>query len=431
MTDYNKIIRYLYSRLPVFQRSGAAAYKAGLDNTFKLSRLTGCPERSFPSVHVAGTNGKGSVSNMLSAILQSAGYKTGLYTSPHLKDFRERIRVNGKMISKKAVVDFTEKYRREFEIFSPSFFEVTFAMAMKYFDEHKVEVAVVETGMGGRLDSTNIVVPVLSVITNIGYDHIQFLGNTLTEIAAEKAGIIKNGIPVIIGQTQNEIRQVFEETAKRNHAEIIFADQMLSIENVRYHDEKYGLSMDLVHGKEYKINKLQIELGGHYQLKNIPAVVASCMMLIKAGYNIHEKHIRKGIADVRKLTGFRGRWEVLNKNPLTICDTAHNADGIAEVVQQLKTLRYKKLHFVFGVVNDKDLSEIFSLLPHNATYYFCKPDIPRGLDSTLLLLQSANTGLKGLAYQSVNEALKAAKNAAGQDDLIFIGGSIFVVAEII
>lgn len=432
MDLYNEALDYLYNKLPMFQRSGPPAYKHSLDNTLGLDRLYQHPHKKFRAIHVAGTNGKGSVSNMLAAILQKSGYKTGLYTSPHLKDFRERIRVDGEKINEGFISswigDFIKQNKR-WKI-EPSFFELTVIMAFEYFVQQNVDVAVIEVGLGGRLDSTNIITPELSIITNIGFDHTNLLGNTLREIATEKAGIIKEKIPVVIGETHRETKKVFLAKAREKGSTIYFADQ-------EYYSE---YSMMDIEGKQVLNIKtqgqvvfpdLKVGLGGMYQRKNIPTVLKACDILIKGGWEISNDTIYSGISDVAGLTGLQGRWQVIGNNPLTVCDTGHNEDGIRMVVDQLKQTAFKKLHFVFGVVADKDMSRVLALLPADAEYYFTKASIPRALDENLLKIQAANYGLKGGAYPTVISAFESAKKNADKNDLIFVGGSTFVVGEIL
>ncbi|MBL7137842.1 MAG: bifunctional folylpolyglutamate synthase/dihydrofolate synthase [Bacteroidales bacterium] len=416
--NYKETLSWLYSHLPMYQRIGAAAYKANLDNTIALCNLLGNPQNSFRSVHVAGTNGKGSVSHMLASILQEHGLKTGLYTSPHLKDFRERIRVNGSMIPKRNVTRFINKYREAFEEIRPSFFEMTVGLAFEHFRQESVDIAVVEVGMGGRLDSTNIITPLVSVITNISFDHMQFLGDTLEKIAIEKAGIIKPGIPVVIGETQPELESLFRKRARQVGSKIVFADQL----------PRYEIR-DARNAIQDPASSIQDPLHGHYQKKNIITSLGVINLLNQTGYKISKKSIHKGIRNVTENTGLQGRWQVLSQTPLTICDIGHNEAGIREVVQQLSKTPHQQLHMVFGLVNDKEISHILHLLPTEATCYFCKADIPRGLDAKELHIQAEKQGLKGTFYRSVREALTAARNTATPDDLIFIGGSTFVVAE--
>jgi dihydrofolate synthase/folylpolyglutamate synthase len=396
----------MFSQLPMYQKQGKTAFKKDLSNTLKLAKNLSNPERNFKSIHVAGTNGKGSTSHMLASILQEAGYKVGLYTSPHLKDFRERIKINGKEVSKQFVIGFIERNKTFFDSNQLSFFEMTVGMAFDYFSKQKVDIAVIEVGLGGRLDSTNIITPEISVITNIGLDHTQFLGNTLEAIAFEKGGIIKPNVTVVIGETQKETTPVFESLAKNNNSKIVFADKKT--------------------GALYKS-----DLTGNYQLINIRTVIQTVRELQQKGYKISNKHLEEGLLNVVKNTGLLGRWQVLKENPKVVCDTGHNREGLTYVMQQLSKEKFKALHIVFGVVNDKDLSTIVSLLPKKATYYFCKPDLPRGMDANELKQIFNKNGLIGEAYKSVNEAYQEALNKANSNDFIFIGGSTFVVAEII
>ncbi len=404
--NYPETLDYLFGQLPMYQRIGNAAYKANLDNTYRLSEILNHPEKQFKSVHIAGTNGKGSTSHMLASVLQEAGYKVGLYTSPHLKDFRERIKINGAMISENEVIDFVKEYKNEFEKIQLSFFEWTVGLAFHYFANQKVDIAIIETGLGGRLDSTNIVTPEVAVITNISMDHTQFLGNTLAKIAAEKAGIIKPTIPVIIGETQSEIKHVFIEKANQLDAPIQFAEEFPT--------------------KEY-----ESDLKGVYQQQNKKTVLATIQVLQKLGWNIAESHIINGLQNVVNNTGLMGRWQMLNKQPLTICDTGHNEAGIKLILAQINQQSFEKLHFVLGVVNDKDITNILQLLPKNATYYFCQAKIPRALDVNILAEKATAVGLSGTTFPSVAAAYKAAQKNATAQDLIFIGGSTFVVAEVV
>ncbi len=404
--NYHQALDYLFSQLPMFHRIGAAAYKANLDNTIALSKATGFPYRNFKTIHVAGTNGKGSVSHMLASILQESGLKTGLFTSPHLQDFRERIKVNGEMISQEYVTDFVIKNSGLFETIKPSFFEMTFAMGMCYFRDMVVDIAVVETGMGGRLDSTNVITPELSIITNIGYDHMQFLGNTLEKIASEKAGIIKDGVPVVIGESNPETDGVFINKAKELNSSLIFADKLVNL---------------------YEYNEINMPLTGEYQPKNLKTVIAAGGILQQY---ISRESLVKGIHKTIINTGLQGRWQTLATKPLTICDIGHNSHGLAYVVSQLKKQKYNKLHFVLGAVNDKDITSILKMLPQDALYYFCRPDIPRGLDSSELRMQALEAGLTGIDCKTVASAYNEALHNANDDDMIFIGGSTFVVAEV-
>jgi dihydrofolate synthase/folylpolyglutamate synthase len=429
---YPKTLAYLFNQLPMFHRIGAAAYKADLSNTLALCKILGNPEKEFKSIHIAGTNGKGSTSHFLASVMQESGYKTGLFTSPHLKDFRERIRIDGKMISKRDVTAFVELHQNDFNDIQPSFFEWTFALAAWYFAKENVDIAVMETGMGGRLDSTNVISPVISVITNIGLDHTQFLGNTLAEIAAEKAGIIKPGIPVVIGETHPETASIFNEFAQRLQLELTFADQHISLKQTHFTKHRPPLLAAEFHSfintNEYK---LVSSLSGKYQLKNLATVICTIEKLIEKGFNIRKEQIISGIRKVVKNTGLMGRWQTISQNPLTIADIGHNPDGINEVLDQIALTSYKNLHFVIGVVNDKDVKTMLSKLPKEATYYFCKADIPRGLDAGILAQKASEFSLQGNAYHSVTEALKAATMAAETNDLIMVGGSAFVVAEVL
>lgn len=415
----------------MFHRVGAAAYKANLNNSIAIDRLLNHPHKNYKTIHIAGTNGKGSTSHMLAAILQQAGYRTGLFTSPHLKDFRERIRVNGKMISKKYVTDFVNQYREEFESIKPSFFEWTAGLAFKYFEHKKVDVAVVETGLGGRIDSTNIIIPVLSVITNIGWDHMNLLGNSLQKIAGEKAGIIKKNVPVVVGESHHITKKVFIRKAREVHSPIVFADKNYTTELKKDLTLKKGvLTVDIKRGNKIFLSALHIDLTGHYQLKNISTVLQS-VEIMQDTFDLSINQIRAALKQVKKMTGLHGRWQIISKNPVTICDTGHNYEGIKEVLKQVGEMKYGKLHFVFGMVNDKDISKILKLLPESAAYYFCRANIPRGLDANLLFEAARKTGLKGIVCDSVNEALKKAQQQAGKNDLVFVGGSTFTVAEVI
>lgn len=428
-SGYEDALQWMFKRLPMYQRIGSAAYRADLNNTIQLLDYLKHPERSFKSVHIAGTNGKGSVSHLLASILAEAGYKTGLYTSPHLRDFRERIRINGEMISQQAVVEFVEKHRVFFDEKDLSFFEMTVGLAFDYFAEQKVDVAVIETGMGGRLDSTNLIQPLLSVITNIGLDHTQYLGADLQSIAMEKAGIIKNGVPVVIGQTQAESKPVFEAKAAEAAAPIIFADSLFDANRVDTSDKQMQV-FDIWKNNELYIEQQEIPLLGHYQKKNLITAVCAADMLRKT-FDIDLKDIRGGIETVVRSTGLSGRWQVISRNPPAIADTGHNVDGIREVVFQLRLMQFNQLHFVLGMVNDKSIEAVLNLLPRHANYYFCKADIPRGLDANVLAEKAFELGLRGRVYESVRSAYFSALNAARPDDLVFVGGSTFVVAEVV
>jgi len=405
--NYPQTLEYLYSQLPMFHRVGPAAYKPGLDNTWALLELVGNPHVGLKTVHIAGTNGKGSTSHMIAAALQLAGYKTGLYTSPHLKDFRERIRINGVMMPEEDVVAFVEQFHEAWQSIQPSFFEITVAMCFWYFKRAGIDVAVIETGLGGRLDSTNVILPEVSVITNIGYDHMNLLGDTIEKIASEKAGIIKPRTPVIIGAMRDEAREVMVATA--NHLQAPLIDASLIPESL------------IPDGA----------LKGHYQIENRATAFMALRTLSALGWKASEDHIAQGFQRVVELTGLLGRWQILNTTPLVIADVAHNEDGIRVVLEQLQQTPHTQLHFVLGVVGDKDVSRLLRLLPKEAMYYFCKAAIPRGLDANALKQQAFELELKGESYASVKQAYDAACSAAKNDDLVFVGGSVFTVAEIL
>lgn len=432
MQSYDEVINYLYDHLPYYQRSGQAAYKSGLENTLALDAMFNHPHRTFNSVHVAGTNGKGSVSHMLASILMESGYKTGLYTSPHLKDFRERIRINGVMIEKKFVVNFVAEFlKRNSDLhLEPSFFELTVMMAFDYFSQRKVDVAIIEVGLGGRLDSTNIINPELSVITNISLDHTIFLGDTLGKIALEKAGIIKSNRPVVIGESHPQTTMIFQGIAREHNAPVTFADQfyntgvaLISIDGCQIFNVRKG-------GVVVYPN-LKVGLLGSYQSKNLTTLLTAIEKLRDQGYQIPESAIRKGLENICQNTGLMGRWQIIGSNPRIVCDTGHNEGGIREVVNQLNQTPHKKLHIIIGVVSDKDIAGILHLLPNDAHYYFTKAAIPRALDEKVLQKMALLLNLKGECYPTVISALEEAKGNADVDDLIFIGGSTFVVAEAI
>jgi len=428
--NYKETLDFLFSQLPMYQRSGAVAYKANLDNTKKLDAYFGQPHEQFKSIHVAGTNGKGSVSHCLASVLQEAGYKVGLYTSPHLKDFRERIKINGLCISEEDVVDFVTDHKKIIEEIKPSFFEMTVAMAFKYFADCKVDIAIVEVGLGGRLDSTNIITPECSVITNIGLDHTALLGDNLGAIAIEKAGVIKPNIPVVIGAIHSETKNVFIEKANAGNSEIRFAEEIYSSPVVMNGIDARQIFQVYKDGK-LEFENLKLDLLGHYQKKNLITVLTVLDVMIANGYAITSKDIYNGLCDVVKNTGLMGRWQVLGANPQIICDTGHNKEGVEELMQQLLSTAFDKLHIVWGMVNDKDVDNVLKLLPKDATYYFARPNIPRGLDAVELQSSAKKYGLMGKVYDSVDEAKKGAKKNASHNDLIFIGGSTFVVAEVV
>lgn len=427
---YQETLTYLYRQLPMFQRVGSAAFKKDLTNIIALCEALGQPHQKFPSIHIAGTNGKGSTTHLLGAMLQASGLKVGLYTSPHYKDFRERIKINGKLISKQTIIEFVGKHKDLFERIQPSFFEITVALAFDYFARQKVDVAIIETGLGGRLDSTNIITPLLSVITNISFDHQQFLGDTLPLIASEKAGIIKQNVPVVIGETQKETKAVFIETAKKKNAPIVFADKNVMVvekDNRAYH------TLYFVKGRIFNFDNLIVNLMGSYQQKNIATALQAVATLNKntAFPTITEKAVEEGLFNLKSLTYFIGRWQKLGEQPTVICDSGHNQAGVEQILQQLGKIKYQNLHFVLGMVNDKDIGKILKLLPKTARYYFVKADIPRGLDAKILQEKAIQFGLEGRRYSSVKNGLKAAKRWATSEDLIFVGGSTFVVAEVV
>ncbi|ASB49669.1 bifunctional folylpolyglutamate synthase/dihydrofolate synthase [Alkalitalea saponilacus] len=427
--NYSEAIQFLFDQLPMFQRSGAVAYKNNLDNTHRLDRWFNHPHKKFKSIHIAGTNGKGSVSHMLASVFQEAGYKTGLYTSPHLKDFRERIRINGEMISEEMVTQFVIKNKQIIEEISPSFFEMTVAMAFQYFAIEKVEMAIIETGMGGRLDSTNIITPQCSVITNIGMDHMQFLGNDIPSIAKEKAGIIKEGVPVVIGRKQTETTAVFCKTAEEKNTTTIYSEDLF--EAILKSRETNYLLTDITFQGQKLLSDIKLPLTGHYQLENLRTVAAAIHAMKLNGYSLNSEEIKRGIEKTISNTALMGRWQTLSTSPLTICDTGHNADGISQILQQIVDTPHNHLHMVIGMVNDKDVDGILKMLPKNASYYFTRAEIPRSLPAEQLQEKALKHGLLGNCYDSVQKALNEAKKNASDNDLIFIGGSTFIVAEVV
>lgn len=449
---YQEVLKYLYSQLPMFQRIGAAAYKSDLKNIQDLCSILNHPEKELKFIHIAGTNGKGSVSNMLAAVFQVNGYKTGLFTSPHLVDFRERIKINGQMISKQHVIHFVEKYKKYFEQIKPSFFEWSTALAFQYFYDKKVDIVILETGMGGRLDSTNVITPELSIITNIGEDHKQFLGDTLEKIAFEKAGIIKQGVPVLISEYQKEVTKVFQEVSVKNHSPLFYSKDIVSVCNftqglkflelsyiINYINQKNILELSNKNNKISQIKNLdksknlsyqvKSSLNALYQVKNIQCVLAACEIMKLFGWKLNRKLIHKGIQNTPQITNFRGRWEIINIHPLTILDIAHNKPGIAASLQNLKNYSYKNLRIIFGVVTDKDVDDILKLLPKNAIYYFTQASVPRAMKVEALFDKAKLFQLNGQKYSSVKDALVAAKKDAQKNDLILIFGSAFVVAD--
>lgn len=427
MNAYQEALDYLYAQLPMFTKVGASAYKTDLHNTVALLQQLNNPQHTFKTIHVAGTNGKGSTSHMLAAILQQAGYKTGLYTSPHLLDFRERIRINGQVVPEDFVVDFTNNMRPFIETIAPSFFELTVAMAFQYFSQEKVDIAIVEVGLGGRLDSTNVITPELSVITNISFDHKNILGDTLPQIASEKAGIIKAGVPVVISETQSEIQWVFQDKAAETGSPIHFADQEWMVDGSNIKDNH--LELTLLDTRQNKMYHFRMDLGGQYQEKNVMGVLSAVKILQQQGWHITWDHVSAALSHVRKLTGLRGRWEVVSEHPLTVMDVGHNEAGIREVMQQLEHVNYQQLHIVTGFVKDKEVDNVLPLFPSTATYYFCRAQLPRALDEVALAEMGAQHGLQGRAYESVQAALKAARQHAKPEDMILVCGSFFIVAE--
>lgn len=427
--NYQETLDFLYAQLPMFHRIGAQAYKPSLDNTLALCKAIGNPQNSFKSIHIAGTNGKGSSSHLCASILQESGYKVGLYTSPHLLDFRERIKINAEMIPEESVVSFVSNHLKIIEEIKPSFFELCVAMAFDHFAKNKVDIAVIEVGMGGRLDSTNIILPEACLITNISYDHMQFLGDTLEKIASEKAGIIKPGVPVVISEEQAESKDVFIQIANNKNAEIYFAEKEINLNYSNKSDLLY--SYFDINTRILKAKEISCSLPGIYQEKNIKGVLKMVHLLQLKGYKISEEQILNGIKEVKSNTGLRGRWDVLHINPLVVADTGHNEDGIKQVLKQLGKQKFQKLHWVWGMVNDKSPDKVFALLPQNAIYYFCKPNIPRGLDAEECKNLAKNYHLYGESYHSVKLAYAAALENADKNDIILIAGSTFVVAEVL
>ena len=421
---YDETVTYLFNCAPPFQQVGGAAYKEGLSTTIALDNHLGNPHRKFRTIHVAGTNGKGSTSHTLAAILQESGYKVGLYTSPHLIDFRERMRVNGTPASKEYVMDFVEKHRAFFEPLQPSFFELTTAMAFNYFAEQNVEVAIIEVGLGGRLDCTNIITPELCIITNISPDHTQFLGNTLQEIASEKAGIIKNGIPVVIGETTTETKEVFAQKAKECNAPIIFAEEEALLTAATPMENGYRYSSTI-------FGEFCGELGGDYQQKNTNTLLSAINILRGKGFTITEESLRKGFTNVCKLTGLMGRWQKIQDNPRVICDAGHNIGGIKYITEQLARVDCRELRIVFGMVNDKDITSVLKMMPKNAEYYFTQASIKRAMPADDLKNMAERFGLMGNSHPNVKEALEAALSDSSDDDFIFVGGSCFIVADLL
>ncbi len=426
--DFRETVDYLYGMLPMYQRVGKIAFKKDLSNTYALCRLLGDPHHSFRSVHIAGTNGKGSSAHMLASILSNAGYKTGLYTSPHLFQFTERIRINGLEIPESYVVDFVRKMKSAIEEIQPSFFELTVAMAFKYFADEKVDIAVVEVGLGGRLDSTNVLIPEVSLITNISYDHMDMLGNTLEEIAAEKAGIIKKEVPVVVGEYQSEVAAVFERTARNNHARLFFASQEINCDAISIDESKmtFKVTGTALEGD----GRFSTDLTGLYQLKNLPGVFKTLEILVEKGYTLTSDNIRIGLSQVSATTGLKGRWQVIQTSPLIVCDTAHNDAGIAAMISQVRAIKHERLFIIWGMVKDKDVKKMLRALPKEAIYYFCEAGIPRALPAGELAAAAADLGLHGIVASPVDRALALARKSAGKNDLIIISGSNFIVSEL-
>lgn len=423
---YQETLNFLYSKLPMFSKVGISAYKKDITNTILLCDSIGNPHKKFKSIHIAGTNGKGSTSHMLAAIMQTAGYKTGLYTSPHLKDFRERIKVNGIMCDEDFVIEFVQKIKSEIENIQPSFFEVTVAMAFEYFAKQKVEIAIIETGLGGRLDSTNIIQPIISVITNIGYDHMDILGNTLPEIAFEKAGIIKNNTPAVVGESLPETKQIFINKALQEKASISFAEENYTLLSTTSDHQLQNILFK--HNDENK--NIAIDLLGIYQTKNLFTVLETCHQLNKQSFKLNYQIITSALSQIKNLTGLLGRWQIIGENPLIILDVAHNKDGVTQIVQQLQQTSYNNLHCIFGMVKDKDHDAVLQLLPKKAKYYFTQAHIERALPCEVLQEKAKQFNLKGNFYADVNKAIESAKSNAKPNDLIIVFGSVFLIGEV-
>lgn len=423
--NYQQTIDYLYNTLPMFSRMGSAAFKKDLTNTLLLCERLDNPHKRFKSIHVAGTNGKGSVSHMLAAIFQTAGYKTGLYTSPHLYDFRERIKVNGAMCSEAFVIDFTERIKPSIAEIQPSFFEITVAMAFDYFAQQQVDIAIIEVGLGGRLDSTNVITPELSIVTNIGWDHMNMLGNTLEEIAYEKAGIIKENIPVVIGEKKQETENVFRKIASQKQAPLFFAEDNFSVKNYKLLNDSIEIS---VADKSSFVSDYRLDLAGIYQTKNILSVLQAIDLL--KHWNISDQQIGSALKNVKQITGLHGRWEVIHHDPTVVLEVAHNKDGIEQMLNHIQNISFDKLHIIFGVVKDKDVDAVLKLLPKDAQYYFTQANIPRALDAKLLQQKASGFSLKGSDFNNVSEAIRNALINSAKNDLIIVCGSIFLVAEV-
>ena len=425
---YQQTLDYIFHKLPMFSRIGSAAYKKDLNNIRALCDYLGNPQQHFQTIHVGGTNGKGSTSHMLAAVLQTSGYKTGLYTSPHLYDFRERIRINGEMIPTDFVIQFVEKIKPWIEEISPSFFEITVALAFEFFAQQKIDIAIIEVGLGGRLDSTNIIHPLLSVITNIGLDHMDMLGDTLEAIAFEKAGIIKDSTPVVIGEVLPQTKAVFLEQSRVAHAPIYFAEEEITIESFQHDD--FCLNIQYLNSRTTQTEVVSTDLTGLYQLKNVRTVLCALSQLERIGLNINKAHVKQGLANTKQLTGLMGRWEIIREKPALILEVAHNVDGIKAMLLHIEQMNFQKLHIIIGVVKDKDLQNITSLLPLEAQYYFTQAAIPRALNASILQQSAHASGLYGSVYENVNKAIEQALTNASKDDGIVVCGSIFLVGEV-
>ena len=426
--EYREVIRYLYDMLPMYQRIGNSAIKKDLKNTRKLCKSLGHPQEKFKSIHVAGTNGKGSSSHMLASILAKAGYKTGLYTSPHLKHFSERIKVNGQPVSESYIIEIVESVKPQIEQIRPSFFELTVAMAFDYFARENVDFAVIEVGLGGRLDSTNVILPEVSLITNISYDHQEMLGETLEEIAREKGGIIKKKVPVVVGERAKATSSEFAKMARKRKSPLVFASDRFQVKSINMSDKGHEIKITDLDNEE--TNSIFMETPGLTQLKNIPGVLSVTNILKDKGYNISENDIRYGLENYQKSTGLKGRWQILNTNPLVIADIAHNQAGLENIVRQLTSLKKGKLFCILGLMKEKDIAQILPIFPKNAEYIFCQARVPRAMDAKWLALQAALYHIDGQVIPDVNTALREAMEKAGKEDVIFIGGSTFVVAEL-
>ncbi len=431
--NYEQTLEYLFEKLPMFSRVGAAAYKADLANTFRICQSLDQPQTQFKTVHIAGTNGKGSVSHMLAAIFHAAGYKTGLYTSPHLKDFRERIKVSSdgealQEISRQFIIDFTEKINPLIAEIEPSFFEITVGMAFDYFRECDVDIAIIETGLGGRLDSTNVIIPELSIITNIGMDHMNILGDSLEKIAGEKAGIIKDKVPVVIGEVLPQTMPIFEAVAKEKNAPLYIASKKRHAVDWKWANHELIVEVSEEHLTDHRI--FHLDLPGIYQLKNLLTVLESCYQLKIKGWNLQDEIIHKALRQVKKITGLHGRWDIIHQHPTVVLDVAHNEDGINQLLEQIEVTDHHRLHLITGFVKDKEVDHILSMFPKNAEYYFTQANIPRALEATALLQKAERQGLKGREYPDVNSALKEAIASAGRNDLVVVCGSVFLVGEV-